>query len=118
MAVNAERIARILKNQAPDGYVKAVKFIFGLKALSQWDRAYIEKWYEDGVTIQEVEKAEKTARDANARKPIRYAAAVIENMKKAGRVESSSSFDIKDFWERAVKKSYRGEYGFNRRDEE
>ena len=111
MDVNAENLARRLKNQVPADYEKAVKCIFELKALSQWDRAYIEKWYEDGVTIQEVEKAEKAARAAKARKPIRYAAAVIENMKKAGRVEKSSSFDIKDFWERAVKKSYGGEDG-------
>ena len=109
--VNAETIARSLKNQAPDEYVKAVKCIFELKALSQWDRAYIQNWYTDGVTVEEVKKAEKVARAANARKPIRYAAAVIENMKKAGMVEYSSSFDIKDFWERAVKKSYGGEDG-------
>ena len=111
MAVNAETLARRLKNQVPSDYEKAVKCIFELKALSQWDRAYIQNWYTDGVTIEEVKKAEKAARAARARKPIRYAAAVIENMKNAGRVESSSSFDIKDFWERAVKKSYGGEDG-------
>ena len=111
MAVNAETLARRLKNQVPSDYEKAVKCIFELKALSQWDRAYIQNWYTDGVSIEEVKKAEKAARAAKARKPIRYAAAVIENMKKAGRVEKSSSFDIKDFWERAVKKSYGGEDG-------
>ena len=110
MAVNSENLARRLKNQVPEDYEKAVKCIFELKALSQWDRAYIQNWYTDGVTLEEVKKAEKAARAANARKPIRYAAAVIENMKKAG-VECSSSFDIKDFWERAVKKSYGGEDG-------
>ena len=111
MAVNEENLARRLKNQVPADYEKAIKCIFELKALSQWDRAYIQNWYTDGVTVEEVKKAEKAARAANARKPIRYAAAVIENMKKAGRVESSSSFDIKDFWERALKKSYGGEDG-------
>ena len=111
MALNAENLARRLKNQVPADYEKAIKCIFELKALSQWDRAYIQNWYTDGVTVEEVKKAEKAARAANARKPIRYAAAVIENMKKAGRVESSSSFDIKDFWERALKKSYGGEDG-------
>ena len=111
MAVNAENLERRLKNQVPADYEKAVKCIFELKALSQWDRAYIQNWYTDGVTVEEVKKAEKAARAANARKPIRYAAAVIENTKKAGRVESSSSFDIKDFWERALKKSYGGEDG-------
>ena len=111
MAVNAENLERRLKNKVPADYEKAVKCIFELKALSQWDRAYIQNWYMDGVTVEEVKKAEKAARAANARKPIRYAAAVIENMKKAGIVESSSSFDIKDFWERAVKKSYGGEDG-------
>ena len=109
MAVKAETLARHLKNQVPADYEKAVKCIFELKAMSQWDRAYIQNWYTDGVTVEEVKKAEKAARAAKARKPIRYAAAVIENMKKAGRVECSSSFDIKDFWERAVKKSYGGE---------
>ena len=89
-------------------YLSYVQIIFELKSLSQWDRAYAQKWYKEGVTIEEVKKAEKAARSAKARKPIRYAAAVIENMKKAGRVECSSSFDIKDFWERAVKKSYGG----------
>lgn len=111
MAVNAETLAIRLKNQVPSYYEKAVKCIFELKALSQWDRAYIQNWYTDGVTVEEVKKAEKAARAAKARKPIRYAAAVIENMKKAGRVECSSSFDIKEFWERAVKKSYGGEDG-------
>lgn len=100
-----------LKDEQFEKFKLAVRCIFELKALSQWDRAYIEKWYEDGVTIQEVKKAENAARYAKARKPIRYAAAVIENMKKAGRAESSSSFDIKDFWERAVMKSYGGEDG-------
>lgn len=108
MAVNSENLARRLKNQVPADYEKAVKCIFELKSLSQWDRAYIQNWYTDGVTVEEVKKAEKAARAANARKPIRYAAAVIENMKKDRRAESSSSFDIKDFWERAVKKSYGG----------
>ena len=108
MAVNAENLARRLKNQVSADYEKAVKCIFELNALSQCDRAYIQNRYTHRITVEEVKKAEKAARAANARKPIRYAAAVIENMKKAGRVESSSSFDIKDFWERAVKKSYGG----------
>jgi len=88
-------------------YLLAVQIIFELKALSQWDRAYAQKWYRDGVLIEEVKKAEKAARAAKARKPIRYASAVIENMKKAGRTDNSS-FEIEDFWEKAVKKSYEG----------
>ena len=58
MAVNAENLARRLKNQVPADYEKAVKCIFELKALSQWDRAYIQNWYTDGVTVEEVKKAE------------------------------------------------------------
>lgn len=104
-----EELLTSLKDEQFATFERAVQCIFELNALSQWDRAYIKKWYTNGVTIEEVKKAEKAARAANARKPIRYAAAVIENMKKAGSVESSSSFDIKDFWDRAVKKSYGGE---------
>lgn len=108
MQVKMEELLTRLKDEKFAKFERSVQCMFELKALSKWDRAYIKKWYTGGVTIEEVEKAEKAARAANARKPIRYAAAVIENMKTAGRAESSSSFDIKDFWERAVKKSYGG----------